>query len=641
MPENETVTDSGSEPSAVAWVGKLLGPDLFPRTQAGEPATRSLNGSASTGLKTTDLGVGPVRFGPYELLERIGQGGMGTVYRVRNLELDRVEAMKLIARNADDSGARTRFEREFLSLAKIEHPHIVPVYAAGSWEGVPYFTMKYVPGGALSKHLDRFRADPAAGARLMARVARAVQKLHAAGVLHRDLKPHNILLGDGDEPLVADFGLVKRLGEDSEASVTGAPMGTRQYMSPEQTFAHRADYTPACDVWAIGVILYELLAGVRPFPGSDPVELYLQIREANPTPLLEANPAAPPALAAVAHRCLAKAPAGRYPTAGAVADDLEAWLAGDAVTATLPPPRRTPRGRWREWAAGVAGSAAVVAVVVAVLSGPQGSGTVPVENPPESPPPKHAGPAVLPTLSPARTITERLGAGETVTLIGPTGLPERRRQLPGSTADLTETAGGECVLPAFDFAAVELLNEPLPRPVIVSAEIDLATTTFGPGSWGGVYVGGTNWDDGGFRFQTTPAVTLAFARPRELDGDRLITTLASVDVVGWTATQAGGQTTVGNFPPSVSRSPLGKSPPHNWQPVQIMIDSKGVTVARGSDPAQRIDWVEKVVKPGRVNHLNTPALAAWVPPPAVPGDGIGLIAVQARLSVRNLTVSKP
>jgi len=646
--ENETVTDSGSEPSAVAWVGKLLKSDRPARTPTGDPATRSLRGSASTGLQSTDLSVAPFRIGPYEVLEKIGEGGMGFVFRVRNTELQRFEALKLIApRNSDDSTSRARFEREFLAQAKIEHRNIVPVYAAGTWDGKPYFTMKYVPAGALSKHLDRFRADATATAGLMAKVARAVHRLHADKILHRDLKPHNILLDDGDEPLVADFGLVKNLDDNSDASVTGTPMGTRQYMSPEQTFAHRADYSTACDVWAIGVILYELLAGVRPFPGSDPVDLYLQIREANPKPLLEVNPAAPPPLAAVAHRCLAKAPTDRYPTAEAVADDLEAWLAGDAVTATLPPPRRVPRPRWRGWAAGATATAIVAAAVAFALTGPptpgNGGEAVPklLPAPPAPEPPGHAGPAVAPMPSRARTIAEHLAAGETVTLIGPKGLPERKwRQLPGSTADLTFTEKGECVMPAFEFAAVELLNEPLPLPVIVSAEIDIGSTR-GPGSWGGIYAGGTSWDGNGLRFQTTPAVTITSDAPVEVDGEMLIATHTSADVFGWTASHAGGRLTIGSYPPSVQRYPIGKTAPHNWQPVFLVLDAGGVDVGRAGHPARRIDWAEKVVRPGRVPFATTHVADAWVPPPPTPGNGIGLIAVQSRLSVRNLTVSKP
>lgn len=641
MAENETVTDSGSQPSAVAWVNKLLPSDLLPQTSGGEPATRSLNGSASTGLKTTEVVVEPFRIGPYEVLEKVGEGGMGFVFRVRNTELKRIEALKLIApRNSDDSTSRARFEREFLAQAKIEHRNIVPVYAAGTWDGKPYFTMKYVPGGALSKQLDRFRADAEAMAKLMAKVARAVHRLHAEKVLHRDLKPHNILLDDGDEPLVADFGLVKNLDENSDASMTGAPMGTRQYMSPEQTYAHRADYTPACDVWAIGVILYELLVGVRPFPSSDPVEVYLQIREANPTPVLEANPAAPPALAAITHRCLAKAPTDRYPTAAAVAADLEAWLAGDAVTATLPPRRRQPRPRWHGWVAGTATTAAVaMAVAIALTNLPTAGKGVQKDEPPPEP----TGPAVAPMPSPARTIAERLLAGDTVTLIGPKGLPTRPyRQLPGSTADLTVTEKDTCVMSAFEFAAVELLNEPLPLPVVVSAEIEI-NPQFEKVSWGGIYAGGRSWDGNGLGFHTAPAITLVRGAATPENNDFwLIPTTAWADVFSWTPTQPGGPVSRGSFQPTIGRYPRRPgSGTQVWHPVQLVLDEKGVDVSPAGQPPRRIDWAGKVARPGRVPFSGTPAAEAWVPPPPVPGNGIGLIAVKSRMFVRNLTLSKP
>src|SRR5262249_43326077 len=145
----------------------------------------------------------------------------------------------------DHAAVRARFEREVRSLARIDHPHIVPVHDAGYWHGFPYYTMKYVPGGTLALHLDRVRADLPAAVRLVVKVARAVQRLHAEGVLHRDLKPLNILLGEGDEPLVADFGLARWLGDDSDLTVTGSPLGTRQYMAPEQTLGQKTEYGPA------------------------------------------------------------------------------------------------------------------------------------------------------------------------------------------------------------------------------------------------------------------------------------------------------------------------------------------------------------------------------------------------------------
>lgn len=498
MSERETVTGPEPEPSALAWAERWLQseqaqPVLGPPTMPDEPATHSLpSGADSTDGKTSAADVGPLRFDEYEVLEKIGEGGMGAVFQVRNLHLKRFEALKVITpRHSASSTARVRFEREFQALGKIAHPNIVTVYHTGVWHGHAYFTMKYVPGGALSRHLDRLRADPAAVARLMAKVARAVEFLHREQVLHRDLKPHNILLGDGDEPLVADFGLVKHLDEDSDASVTGAPMGTRPYMSPEQTFAQKADYTPGCDIWAMGVILYELLAGRRPFDHKDPVELYSLIRAAKPTAILELNPAAPGPLAAVAHRCLAKSPADRYPSAAAVADDLEAWLSGEAVTATYAPPVGHPsRRRWR-WAAAGVGSAVVATVVAWPHLLPP-----PTVSPDPVPPPHSVADAVplAPMPRPVLSPVERLARGEAIEFVGPTGgIRFPHATVPGSAPGGVEVdASGRLVLGSVGFLGVELFDRPIPPGSRLEAEL-VVTATRDTTSWAGLFVGGAEW----------------------------------------------------------------------------------------------------------------------------------------------------
>src|SRR5437763_227492 len=275
----------------------------------------------------------------YRVLGVLGRGGMGTVYHALDVDLGREVALKLISPGGrDESAVRGRFEREVHALARIEHPNIVPIYDAGEWEGFfPYFTMKLVPGGPLSRHLDRFRGDVRASVRLVAKVARAVGALHAAGVLHRDLKPLNILLGDHDEPLVADFGLARWVGDDSGPTESGSPVGTRAYMSPEQSLGSKTDYTPACDVWAIGVVLFEVLTGRRPFASEDPVELYLKIRSEPAPPASGFNPDVPAGLDAVIGRCVAERPENRYQSAVAVAEDLERWLAGVRVEAAAAP----------------------------------------------------------------------------------------------------------------------------------------------------------------------------------------------------------------------------------------------------------------------------------------------------------------
>ena len=183
----------------------------------------------------------------YRIEKLIGRGGMANVYRAVHLEMNRVVALKLINPGGrDELYVRERFEREVQTLASVEHPNIVPVYHSGTWHGFPFLTMKFIPAGSLNLHMARFKGNPETAARLASKIARGVQALHEAGILHRDLKPLNILLGADDEPLVADFGLAKWVDEsNSDLTVTHIPLGTRQYMSPEQTLGQKTRYATA------------------------------------------------------------------------------------------------------------------------------------------------------------------------------------------------------------------------------------------------------------------------------------------------------------------------------------------------------------------------------------------------------------
>jgi hypothetical protein len=380
----------------------------------------------------------------YRVEKMIGRGGMGVVYRAIDLRLDRVVALKVMHPGGrDHQYAAGRFDREVRALAKIDHPNIVRIYDADDWRGFPYFTMRYVPGGPLSHHLTRFRGDPGACARLVARVARAVQALHAAGVVHRDLKPLNILLGDSDEPLVADFGLAKWTDDpESNYSATGHPVGTRQYMAPEQTLGGRTDSSAACDIWAIGVVLYELLAGRRPFADDGRSDLLKRIREEDPPALPETVPAD---LAAVVAKCLAKSARERYPTAAAVADDLERWLAGEPVSVVA-------ERRRHGWRTGVALLALglLIAVPAAVI--------------PHNPP----------AVQQKKTVADRVLDGETVFLtdakgkpLRPLGAIPRQHLTTGVDPDgyFYFTSGGP--------GMARLLDEPLPLPVRIDCEISI------------------------------------------------------------------------------------------------------------------------------------------------------------------------
>ena len=273
-------------------------------------------------------------FGKYELLGEIGRGGMGVVYRARQTDLDRPVALKMIlaSRLASDEDVR-RLYAEARAAGGLRHPNIVGIHEVGEDEGQHYFAMDCVEGQSLADKLRHGPLEPDEAARLVAQVSRAVDYLHANNIVHRDLKPSNILLDGECRPYVTDFGLAKVFNSDSGGTQTGTIVGTPSYMAPEQAAGRPSAVSPRSDVYSLGAILYELLSGRPPFQRDNPLDTLVDVLEGEPTLLTKANPQTPGELEWICLRCLEKDPEKRYPSAAALAEDLERFLRDEPVEA--------------------------------------------------------------------------------------------------------------------------------------------------------------------------------------------------------------------------------------------------------------------------------------------------------------------
>jgi serine/threonine-protein kinase len=306
-------------------------------TGQGDADTPPASGSGASVPALPGHGPVPELFGKFRLLHLLGRGGMGVVYKALEVPLDRVVALKMVLAGAyAEPQELARFQVEARAVARLDHPNVVRIFEAGDCDGLPYFSMELVEGGTLAQRVKDWPFAPHEAAEQILAVARGMQAAHQKGIVHRDLKPANVLLSSAGTPKVADFGLAKFLDSELVATRSNVAMGTPSYMAPEQAAGRTRDTGPTTDVWALGVMLYEMLTGHKPFPGESAEEVKHKITEEEPVPPRRLRAGLDPDLEAIALKCLEKDPRNRYPQAGALADDLQSHLAGESISARLP-----------------------------------------------------------------------------------------------------------------------------------------------------------------------------------------------------------------------------------------------------------------------------------------------------------------
>ena len=305
------------------------------------------NRDRASGIRLPSSGLPAVA--GFEVLEEIGRGGMGIVYRARQVSLNRTVALKIILTGTQSSAEHlARFQNEAEAVALLQHPHIVQVFDhgvcdLGAGNPCPYLALEFVDGGTLQQRLQAGPLHSREAARLVALLAEAVHVAHQHGIIHRDLKPANVLLSADGTPKLTDFGLAKRLDAEGRLTQTGEAVGTPSYMAPEQASGQAKQLTTLVDVYGLGAILYELLTGRKPFTGASALEVLQQVLNQPPEPPRRLNPAIDADLETICLKCLAKDPADRYTSARALAEDLEHWRAGEPISARPPTARALVR----------------------------------------------------------------------------------------------------------------------------------------------------------------------------------------------------------------------------------------------------------------------------------------------------------
>jgi serine/threonine protein kinase len=366
LPENERsaflAQACAGDAALMAAVRELLRHDDASETFLMSPVADAAHRQRQDAATLIDHGAPPLMLSPppslpgYELLEELGRGGMGVVYKARQTRLNRLVAVKMLPSGAAVSHHELeRFRAEAETLARLHHPNIVTIYDVGEHDGRPFFVLEYIPGPSLAQVLAGRSQDPLASAHLIETIARAMHAVHQCGIIHRDLKPANILLqkdeGEGmkDEqapssssfilhrstflPKITDFGLAKDPADRRRLTQTGMTLGTPCYMAPEQVLSSGQAIGPAADVYALGSILYEMLVGRPPFDADTPLETLMQLRSTPPLSPARLRPRLPRDLVTICLKCLEKAPRRRYASALELADDLQRVQKGEPIQA--------------------------------------------------------------------------------------------------------------------------------------------------------------------------------------------------------------------------------------------------------------------------------------------------------------------